>query len=323
MKSPVAIIAPVLFIILVPTDPALAITWHVLPDGSGDAPTIQAAIDLSAPDDTILAAPGTYFENITMRSRRTLTSEMGAAVTTLDGGVGGSVIRCINITNPTLIAGFTIQNGRTEYGGGLHCSNSALTVARNIFRYNETYGGGYGGAIYATQCPPEMVFRNNLIYGNYAYIGGGICCNGNDRSTVEGNTIVNNDCYHAGGIISYNSSSITISKNIIALNDGPSGYGIYIHSSSSAMIDCNDVWQNTPANYHGTDMTGVDGNISVDPLFCDVQSDNYSLGDSSPCLPGHHPDGANCGLIGALDVGCQGPTPVRELSWGAIKATFR
>jgi hypothetical protein len=30
-----------------------------------------------------------------------------------------------------------------------------------------------------------------------------------------------------------------------------------------------------------------------------------------------------CGLIGVYDVGCEGPTPVRPVTWGRIKALYK
>jgi hypothetical protein len=53
-----------LLLVLVSMGPALARTWHILPDGNGDAPTIQAAVDSSAHGDTVLVAPGTYLEHV-------------------------------------------------------------------------------------------------------------------------------------------------------------------------------------------------------------------------------------------------------------------
>ena len=38
----------------------LGATWNVYEEGTGDAPTIQAAMDRSAAGDTVLVWPGTY-----------------------------------------------------------------------------------------------------------------------------------------------------------------------------------------------------------------------------------------------------------------------
>jgi hypothetical protein len=49
---------------------------------------------------------------------------------------------------------------------------------------------------------------------------------------------------------------------------------------------------------------GINGNFSLDPLFCDTASSDFSLFVLSPCAPANN----SCGvLIGALDDGCTGP----------------
>ncbi len=83
-------------------------------------------------------------------------------------------------------------------------------------------------------------------------------------------------------------------------------------------LDCNDVWGNGPANYAGIpDHTGWNGNISGDPLFCDLVRRDFQLDEHSPCAPANSPTG--CGLIGALDVGCR-VVAVEPATWGGIKA---
>ena len=45
---------------------------------------------------------------------------------------------------------------------------------------------------------------------------------------------------------------------------------------------------------------------------------DFSIDAGSPCAAAHS---GGCGLIGALDVGCD--TPVQAKSWGAIKSMYR
>ncbi len=67
------------------------------------------------------------------------------------------------------------------------------------------------------------------------------------------------------------------------------------------MIRCtvagNDVNNLLPSN-----RTDLGGNFEADPLFCDQV--DYLLREDSPCLPGNHPEGMDCGTIGARGAGC-------------------
>lgn len=290
---------------------AMGITWHIFSDGVGDAPTIQSALNQSAWGDSILCAPGTYYENLAMVSGRTLVSEEDPEVTILNGSNISHVIYCFSVKE-AVISGFTIEDGRAELGGGLYCEESSFLFQGNIVRQNTVVGTAYGAGIYTTLCPRGMTIKENLIYDNHSpYIGGGICCNGDDRSTIFGNTIYGNTAPWGAGIITYNGSDILIERNIVVNNH--TGKGVYVHSSATATILCNDVWFNTTANYHGPDQTGINGNISVDPLFCDPNLFDFHLDEESPCLPGNHPDGSDCELIGALPGGCA-PNPFFILS---------
>src|SRR5262245_49399637 len=92
-------------------------TWHILNDGSGDAPTIQAGVDSGGMGDTVLVGPGTYYENIdSLQGGVVLISEFGPESTIIDGNQQGSVI---HVTDDAEIKGFTIQNGLNNLGGGV------------------------------------------------------------------------------------------------------------------------------------------------------------------------------------------------------------
>ena len=89
-------------------------TWRIRPDGSGDAPTVQAGIDSSQDGDVVLVAPGTYYENINLRGKGIhLVSEAGPEATILDGSRGDApVIVCKSHEhNDTIIEGFTMTGG--------------------------------------------------------------------------------------------------------------------------------------------------------------------------------------------------------------------
>lgn len=270
-------------------------TWYVKPDQTGDAPTIQAAIDSSGTGDTVLVAPGTYTQSmIDFWDANTLSiiGEEGAENTIMhvtDLPYHLSVGNCDSL----ILKGFTFEN--SEMGGVSFYWCSRVSVKENIFRFND-------GAISLDMCS-DVAIVNNLIYSN----GGGIGdIEVGGSYTISNNTIVGNELCG----ISLCTSGVWhhITNNIVTGSE----YGIVV--SDYNFVTCNNVYDND-INYQSiTDPTGTDGNISVDSQFCAVKPDstgNFLLQSDSPCLPGNHPDGYDCGLIGALSVGC-GPTRILD-----------
>ena len=100
---------------LAPLSSSFARTWLVLADGSGDAPTIQAATDSTSPGDSILVGPGTYFGEIRIPTEISLVSVSGPEATTLDRGGLGTCVLCSNATG-LLIEGFRIVGADQGYG---------------------------------------------------------------------------------------------------------------------------------------------------------------------------------------------------------------
>ncbi|MEZ4655484.1 MAG: FlgD immunoglobulin-like domain containing protein [Candidatus Eisenbacteria bacterium] len=76
--------------------------------------------------------------------------------------------------------------------------------------------------------------------------------------------------------------------------------------AGAGTIECNDVWGSAVIDWADlTDPAGTGGNFSANPLFCGGDgADGFLVDAASPCLPGNHPDGADCGTVGALGQGC-------------------
>ena len=109
-------------------------TWHVPEDVS----TIQEAIDVAVSGDTILVAPGTYYENLDIQGEvLTLRSLHGPRVTIVDGQELDSVVKFSGGANGVL-DGFTLRHGYADFGGGgINSYQSSPAILNCIVRENE------------------------------------------------------------------------------------------------------------------------------------------------------------------------------------------
>lgn len=94
--------------LLLPSGGLFGRTWHVNPAGTGDAPTIAAAIDSVADTDIIELADGVY----TGDGNRDLTNlEKAIVIVSQSGDPAACVIDCQGSANEN-------HHGITFYGGG-------------------------------------------------------------------------------------------------------------------------------------------------------------------------------------------------------------
>ena len=240
-----------------PAGSALGKTIYV-PD---DCPTIQGSINAAADRDTIIVRSGTYMEVIDFLGKAiTLTSELGPDVTSIDGCQAGSVVTFNNGEGiDSVLEGFTITNGSTGLGGGIHCRSSSPLIANNIVSDNraDIAGGIFcaldsspvitgniimdniavneGGAVWCHESDP--VISDNTITGNSAqfFSGGAIYC-WNSNAVITNNVISDNRAEsHTSGGIHCRFSGLTIADNIITGNTATSGGGVYCLSSDTTI----------------------------------------------------------------------------------------
>ncbi len=348
--TPTSILTLVLLLFLSLSSGAGATTWFMEDDGSGDAPHLQAAIDSSAPGDTILLNDGFYSgvgnQIFVVNHTLTFRSVNGPDVTRIDLLLTPGFK--INASN-CLIEGLTIDKARDVWGGGIEV-NSGNFTARNCWISNCQASAG-GGAYFHSSASGtgrfyDCVFESNesnfsgsaiwafngitelVLEGCVVSAGNGLPVVVEDFPlTVRGCTFVENnpiggDPLALGSVDGF----ITVENTLFAFN---SGRAAVIISGGGMDIACSDMFGNhdgaTSLDWTGgtAPFANINDNFSEDPLFCDMILKDFELAANSPCAPGNHPDGAACGLVGALDVGCGGTTATEEASWTDVKELFR
>ncbi len=208
---------------------------------------------------------------------------------------GGLMIYDSTVTANNLFASDNISAGD---GGGILLSEASLTVSNMVVMLNEAavYGGGISlydsdlivqnAALLANEADTAgamlavvggtMELSNMFIAMNTAATDiGGLLLYGSSPTITNVDIIGNAAGGEGGGIYVENSAApnpvltaAPVLNNVVVVqNSGATGGGIRLTSGTVTTTYC-DVWDNTPDDYSGlADATGIDGNVSVEPLF--------------------------------------------------------
>jgi len=199
---------------------------HVTNDGNDDTAdgsmtypfaTIQSALEFSGMGDTLLVAPGVYYENVEIDHKNLVIASYYIMdgdsnhinQTIIDGNESGKTIS-MNFAGPdTKLIGFTIRNGYTnDSGGGLYCNESFPTIENCIFinnkagMTNSTINGGGIGAWQSEITLDRVSFISNMAAGK----GGAIFA---AQSIINGSNLL-----LSGNLANDRGGSISLYKSI-------------------------------------------------------------------------------------------------------------
>lgn len=212
-------------------------------------PRIQDAIDAAKEGDIIIVAQGIYNElinfngkNITLQSSDPNDTNT-VSLTIIDGNTSGSVVTFAGTELSTCtLSGFTIRNGKAEYGGGIYSKlyTCLATIQNNVITSNTAvnYGGGiyYCGGLIQNNAISYCVsiggggltaclglIQNNKVFGNYSSSGGGAfaSCNG----IIQNNFVFDNSANKGGAFYTCNG---IIQKNTVIGNSATDGGAVWI-----------------------------------------------------------------------------------------------
>ena len=270
-----------------------------LEDGSSDYPfdTIQEAIDMAEPGETVVVLRGTYTGNgnmdldfkgkpVTLRS----TEPNNPAV------VAETIIDCnASQTDPhrgfifqsyempqSIISGLTLTGGYSEFGGGIFLGQCASpTVINCIFRENEA---SFGGGIYMDNASPTLIncqFNNSLAdAGGAIYsFGEGTGCNPVlDNCVFRDNTAIYN-----GGAIYHNGQVNSTLKNCVFTENTSSGGGGAIRNTDLANPTfTNCIFSKNQAQTFGGGIRNSN-NSNVTLINCTFSLNSAAHGSSLAC----------------------------------------
>ncbi len=238
-------------------------------------------------------------------------------------GQGGGIY--VEGSNPRLDNLIVKNNHSTNFGGGMHIVSSP--ELNNIIIKNNSADELGGGIYIGSTAKPFM--SNVQIIHNSAVHGGGIFINESSNTIINNSLIANNFEYSEGSDYPiFNTdgyAAIELSNAIVELNyctiANNQGSGILLRDGSNMNISNSIYWFNEPfvlnnnpdyeldtmyISYsnieNGYEGEGL-GNISDNPLFCNLSIFDYSLAVNSPCIAA----GEGQSNIGALSIGCTQP----------------
>jgi predicted outer membrane repeat protein len=232
---------------LLMTIPAYTHTIIVSPDGSGDYPTVQDAIDASYNGDVIVLNPGTYTGDgnrdidflgkaITVQSTDPNDPNIVAATiidcnSTFFDRYRGFIFQSGEDSNSILL-GLTITRGFADYGGAIYCVDSSPVVANCIV--NSNFVISKGGGIYSLNS--DLILKGCTIKSNKALSseGGGVCCEHSNVKVLYCNISDNTSRSFGGGI--YSDNAYLILTECIINNNEADYYGGGILSSGDSIL---------------------------------------------------------------------------------------
>jgi len=261
-------------------------------DVPGDYASIQAACDAAAWGDTVLVAPGDYYENIRRVGDGVILKGSGPSQTVLHGQIS------FWGTEFGTVTGFKV----TAAGAAGLSPNVGISATGDTFRVFgnvvEGFGSGIGaeaeniGEIYGNlvrqnqfgielgEVGPAVMVHHNLALNNS---NSGIMLFGFCHAHVKHNTVVGNGfaaSFDVGGAgISIGPFNFeTVQNNIVVSNKG----GINSIQDSNSRNHHNLVWGNA-TNYVGDARVG-EGDLSLDPRFVDPSAKDFRLQPGSPAV---------------------------------------
>jgi len=210
--------------------------------------------------------------------------------------------------------------GSTQQGGAIFCNDASPFITNCIFDSNT---GDRGGAIGVTDISSPIITQSLFVNNEALGYGGAIFSDdGNTNITISYCTFYGTiNPPWRGTLEAFNNGHLGLDHTILAF--ASSGYSAFVVDASDIQLNCCNIFGNPAGNWYGNfaSQLGINGNISLDPIFCldDNSNQPFGIHEDSPCSPTFNPD---CGLIGYGAVSCESTSSVADEYASGQQARF-
>ena len=303
------------------------------------ATNIQDAITASASGDVVLVTNGFYnsggksedgliTNRVSIDKALLLTSVSGAAATVIQGAWdpvstnGPDAVRCVWMSNNTILSGFTISGGATREssasgistdGGGVESSSTNSAICNCILVTNTASYVGGGVCVAGVASPHTTLIDcrlmgNQVLVGPFSGNGGGGAQGCNLQNCILENNVANSgngggafncnlkNCALIGNSAYYNGNAAaegtllncTVVSNVF-LNYIHAGPAIYSATLTNCIVMDNVSSPSSPANYSSSTLAYCCADpLPSGPGNIDVNpqflADGFHLAQTSPCI---------------------------------------
>lgn len=231
---------------------ALATTYVVTPDGTGDFPTIQAALDAVVNGDVIELADGTYTgpgnRDIDYHGKAVTVRSISGDPALCRIDCGGSPTQphrgfhfhsgeteASRLEGVTVASGYAIGTGPDAWGGAILCYYSSPSVTRCVLEDNRA--GEDGGGLMASYGSPTIT--DCIVRRNVAGWGGGILLWEGDAHLADCWIEANEASYKGGGVYCTSGCTAEFTRcTFCANNAGEKGGAIVCNTCAPVFSQC-------------------------------------------------------------------------------------
>jgi predicted outer membrane repeat protein len=189
-----------------------------------------------------------------------------------------------------------VNSGALYVSSGM--TDAQLELTECEFSLNEA--GAVGGALYFGG--DSLRVSKCSFHSNNAVDRGGAIHTDAPYIYINRSTFAENSAAEGGGIYVHPGSRAIIANVIVAFS--PEGEAVHCDTTCVMSVSCCDFYANAGGDWVGplSGDYGVNGNISLDPYFCDLALGDLTIDIASPCAAANAPPG--CGQIGYYGPAC-------------------